>query len=90
MTISISTVDIKSDSHDETLADDLLVGAEAIARELDWKARDGKWNRRRVYHLVEQGQIPIHHVKGLGICARRSALKAFFNALDKPFLACGS
>ncbi len=71
----------------ERLADDLLIGAEAIARELDWKANDGQWNRRRVYHLADQGQVPIHRVKGLGICARRSALRAFFSSLDEPFLA---
>jgi len=71
-----------SDAGETTLGDDLLVGAEAIARELNWKTQDGKWNRRRVYHLAELGNMPIHRVKGLGICARRSALFAFFQSLD--------
>ena len=69
-----------------SLGDDLLIGAEAIARELNWKAADGRWNRRRVYHLADQGQVPIHRVKGLGICAQRSALREFFMALDAPYL----
>lgn len=73
----------------QTLGDDLLVGAEAIARELNWKTQDGKWNRRRIYHLAEQEQVPIYRVKGLGICARRSALRAFFQALDARFLEKG-
>lgn len=73
-------------SDENNLGDDLLVGAEAIAKELNWKTREGRWNRRRVYHLAEQGVVPIHRVKGLGICARRSALRAFFMALDARFL----
>ncbi len=65
------------------LGDDLLVGAEAIARELNWKKSDGEWNRRRVYHLAENSEFPIYNVPGLGICSRRSALKGFFDSLDK-------
>ena len=70
----------------DKLGDDLLVGALAIAKELNWKTQDGTWNRRRVYHLADQGEVPIHRVKGLGMCARRSALRQFFMALDEPFL----
>ncbi len=57
------------------LGDDLLVGADAIAWELGF-------SRRRVYHLADQGDLPIHRVKGLGICARKSALREYFEALD--------
>jgi len=63
--------------------DDLLVGADAIARALNWYREDGRPNRRRVYHLVEQRSLPIHKVVGIGICARKSALKAFFDDLDQ-------
>ncbi len=70
----------------ERLADDLLIGAEAIARELNWKAQDGKWNRRRIYHLAQQGSMPIHRIRGLGICARKSSLILFFKNLDKNLL----
>ena len=62
-----------------SLGDDLLIGADAIAWELGF-------SRRRVYHLAEQGDLPIHRVKGLGICARKSALVDFFNVLDKKFV----
>jgi len=65
------------------LGDDLITGAEQIAREMQWKMKDGRWNRRRVYHLAAQGEAPIYRVKGLGICARRSALRKFFAALDE-------
>ena len=64
------------------LGDDLLIGATAIARELGWLKPDGTPNRRRVYHLSEQGCLPIHRVKGLGLCTRKSALKAYFDNLD--------
>lgn len=70
----------------DSIGDDLLIGAEAIAKELNWKSPNGRWNRRRVYYLAEQGHFPIHHVKGLGICARKSALREFFKVLDAPFL----
>ena len=59
-----------------SLADDLLIGADAIARELGFTSR-------RVYHLAENGDLPIHRVKGLGLTARRSALRAWFAALDE-------
>ena len=75
-----------SDSIGKTLGDDLLVGAEAIAQELNWKTQDGRWNRRRIYHLAGQSNMPIYRLKGLGICARRSALRAFFDHLDGQFL----
>lgn len=69
-----------------TLGDDLITGAEQIARELHWKMKDGRWNRRRVYHLAAQGEVPIYRIKGLGICARKSALRRYFNALDERTL----
>lgn len=68
------------------LGDDLITGAEQIARELKWKMKDGRWNRRRVYHLAAQGEVPIYRVKGLGICARKSALRRYFNARDEHTL----
>lgn len=68
------------------LGDDLLVGAEAIARELKWTTPRGGWNTRRVYYLAEQGNVPIHNVRGLGLCARKSSLAKYFEKLDEPFL----
>jgi hypothetical protein len=70
----------------QAFGDDLLIGATEIARELNWKKEDGRWDTRRIYHVAEQGTLPIHRVRGLGICARRSALRAFFERLDEPFL----
>lgn len=68
------------------LGDDLIIGAEQIARELHWKMKDGRWNRRRVYHLASKGEVPIYRVKGLGICTSKSALRRFFNARDERSL----
>ena len=71
---------------DFSLGDDLITGAEQIARELQWKMKDGRWNRRRVYHLAARGEVPIYRVKGLGICDRKSALRRYFNILDERSL----
>src|SRR5215510_15949967 len=71
-----------TDSTGSELAEDLLLGAVAVAKELNWKGPRGQWNVRRVYHLKSMGTLPIHNVPGLGICARRSSLRKFFSALD--------
>lgn len=64
------------------LGDDLLVGAEAIAAELNWLKPDGTPHRRRVYHLASQKKLPILNVPGLGLCARKSALRQFFESIE--------
>jgi hypothetical protein len=65
------------------LADDLLVGAVAIASFFKWKRPSGQWDAHRVYHLASRGSVPIHNVPGLGLCARRSGLLRFFAKLDE-------
>lgn len=65
-----------------SIGDDLLIGAEAIAQELNWLRDDGTPHKRRVYHLAEKGGFPIHNVPGLGLCARKSALQQFFERLN--------
>jgi predicted neutral ceramidase superfamily lipid hydrolase len=65
------------------LAEDLLVGAAAIAREFNGDSASGAWNVNRVYRLASMGILPIHHIPGLGICARRSSLLNFFSTLDE-------
>ena len=61
------------------LGQDLLKGAKEIGAFLKLKPR-------QVYHLAERGEVPIHTVPGIGMCARKSALQAYFDALDAPFL----
>lgn len=70
---------------DDNLSD-LLVGAEAIAKALNWKTTNGRWNRRRVYHLAGKGELPFHKVPGLGLVCRKTALASYFNALDAKCL----
>ncbi len=60
------------------LAEDLLVGAEAIARFLGC-------SERRVYHCAEIGSLPIHKQEGWGLVASTSALKQHFADLDAAF-----
>ena len=72
-----------TDGGGNELAKDLLLGAVAIAKELNWRDARGQWNVRRVYNLNSKGSLPIYHVPGLGICARRSSLRKFFSALDE-------
>lgn len=52
-----------------TLADDLLVGAGAISQFMFGTTKE----RRRVYWLVETGQIPTFRL-GTAICARKSTI----------------
>jgi|GEM_PF-3979517 len=61
------------------LAEDLLEGANAIAVFLGWTPR-------QVYNACEKGCLPIHKVPGIGITARKSALLAFFDHLDAPYI----
>lgn len=61
------------------LDEDLLVGAKAIAAHLGW-------TERRVFHVAEKAEFPIHKIEGFGICTRKSTLLKFFDQLDAPFL----
>jgi hypothetical protein len=68
---------------DETLGDDLLEGAAAIAQFL---FNDPK-KRRKVYHLVEHSKLPVFWL-GKIICGRKSTLRGFIveqerQAMDK-------
>jgi hypothetical protein len=57
------------------LADDLLEGAEDIARFLG-----KKWNARRVFNARQRGGLPLHTRPGMGLYAFRSELAAFLRA----------
>ena len=69
-------------SPSERLGDDLLDGAEAIARELGWTNGRGKWHTRRVYHLREKGCPVIRRREGLGVYAFRSELLEWLKGND--------
>ncbi|MBB6013509.1 excisionase family DNA binding protein [Aquamicrobium lusatiense] len=62
-------------SNDNSLAADLLRGAEAIADYLGFP-------RRAVYHSVAKGHLP-HFKIGETICARRSTLTAWIAQQEK-------
>lgn len=57
------------------LPDDMLEGAQAIADFLFGSA-DKARNRRRVYHIVETGRLPVFRL-GSVLCARKSVLLEF-------------
>jgi len=57
------------------LADDLLDGADEIARFTGW-------SKRRVFYLLEKGQLPAFKV-GNKWCARRSALVQHIERLER-------
>ena len=62
----------------ETIADDLLRGAEAIADFLYGDATQ----RRKVYHLAETSRLPIFRL-GSVLCARRTVLLHWINELEQ-------
>jgi hypothetical protein len=60
----------------DNIADDMLVGAEEIARVLGWKAR-------QVYAIREVGgDAPVRKRKGLGLYAFKSELVAWLTASE--------
>ncbi|MEM6900158.1 MAG: helix-turn-helix domain-containing protein [Pseudomonadota bacterium] len=56
------------------LANDLIKGAKAVERETG-----GMITQRQVYHLVEQGHLPVIR-KGRSMYFRRSELEAAFRS----------
>ena len=64
------------------LSDDLLFGAAAIASYLF----GDEGERRRVYSLVESGQLPVFHL-GSTLCARKSTILNAITAREAAALA---
>ena len=62
----------------DKISDDLLDGADAIA---DFLFGDKK-KRRRVYHLIDRGELPVFRLGG-GIHARKSVLLAFITEREE-------
>lgn len=65
-----------------TIADDLLVGAEAIALE----AFGSEKHKRRVYHLAERGELPVFYLGSL-IAARKSTLRQHIAEREAAYAA---
>jgi hypothetical protein len=63
--------------NERSAAEDLLDGADAISEFL----YGTKKKRRKVYHLAQIGAIPTFKLGGL--CARKSALNAHLERLEK-------
>lgn len=61
---------------------DLLRGAKAIADALGCKPRT-------VYHLAEQGRMPIWNEPGIGLVARKSSLEVYFENREQQTLELG-
>jgi hypothetical protein len=59
-------------SDHDSLKDDILWGAQNIAKEIDR-------TERQTFHLLETGQLPARNV-GNRWCATRTRLREFFNA----------
>jgi len=66
---------------DKPLADDLLVGAAAIASYLYGDDEDPKKKRRKIYGLAESQALPFFYM-GREICARKSTLQNWVAARE--------
>jgi hypothetical protein len=66
---------LEADSARDTLADDLLVGAEPIAQFTGLK-------QRAIYHAAATGHLPIFKIGSL-LAARKSELRAALSAARK-------
>lgn len=63
---------------EQTLASDLLRGADAIAEFVFGSVE----KRRIVYHLADTGQIPVFRM-GVVICARKSTLMEWVSTQER-------
>lgn len=62
----------------DTIRDDLLTGADAIAMFLFGDPK----KRRRVYHLADGEQLPVFRLGNM-VCARKSALLLWIEAQER-------
>lgn len=62
------------------LKDDLIYGVEALRAELHLR------NTKQVYHLRERSNVPIFMMEGVGLCARRSALRLWVRRKEEEAL----
>jgi hypothetical protein len=76
------SIGMASNGIDATLAGDLLEGAGAIAQFLFGSSNE----RRRVYHLVANGQIPCFRM-GTSLFARKSTLLTWIGQREQAALA---
>lgn len=65
----------------ETIADDVLYGAEAIRKFLGLK------NTKQVYYMFDRGNSPIGKVPGLGLTASKKALLEWYGKYVPGFAA---
>jgi hypothetical protein len=73
------------DPNRHNLPDDMLEGAQAIAEFLFGPDDKGR-NRRRVYHIVETGRLPVFRL-GSVLCARKSVLLEFIGQQEGRILS---
>lgn len=66
------------------LKDDLIYGVEAIRDELNLR------NAKQVYHLHKRSNAPIFMMEGIGLCARRSGLRAWIARKETAALSRGA
>jgi hypothetical protein len=66
----------------ESLADDLLRGADKIAEFLFGDPTE----RRKIYHLSEKSRLPVFRL-GSVLCARKSTLKAWIEDQERRAVA---
>lgn len=62
------------------LADDLMTGAEAIAKFMFGEATDT--NKRRVYHAADKLGLPTFRI-GATLCARRSTILSWISQQEQ-------
>jgi hypothetical protein len=65
--------------HSYDLADDLLEGADEIAK-------FGGWSRRQVYHLAQTRRLPVFRL-GSTLCARKTRIVAWIENQETQTLS---
>jgi len=67
------------------LSDDLLFGADQIAAFIFGAGDPGRRKRRRVYGLIDAGQLPVFRLAST-VCARKSSILKIMHAREQAAL----
>lgn len=70
----------------DDLAADMLHGIDEIAKALGLDRLGPERARRAIYEMRRRGRVPIFHLDGVGLAARRSALRAYIQRQEAESL----
>lgn len=77
---------VAASAREPQLCDDMLHGIDEIAKALGLDRLGQDRARRAIYEMRRRGRVPIFHLDGVGLVARRSALRAYIERQEAEAL----